>query len=139
MKRLAIVVLAMISTSACFSSGVQVNPDQVASFQKGRTTYSDVIAALGQPTSQSISADGNRQISYMYVEAKARPETFIPIVGAFVGGADSKTSFATFRFDEKGILSDYSSTTGQNGLGTGLESGASVGRIPNEPRQAPSN
>ena len=43
-------------------------------------------------------------MAYTFAETKIRPETFIPYVGAFVGGADTKATSVAFRFDDRGIL-----------------------------------
>jgi hypothetical protein len=41
--------------AACAASGVQVTEQQAQSFQVGRSTYSEVIAALGEPTTVGCS------------------------------------------------------------------------------------
>ena len=46
----------------CVSGGVKVEERQLASFQKGQTTYAQVIAQLGAPTSSSLMSDGRRMI-----------------------------------------------------------------------------
>lgn len=109
----------------------------VRSFEVGKTTYQDVVRKLGEPTQRMVSADGSKQAFYMYVEAQARPETFIPIVGAFVGGSDARSNSASFFFDKNDILTDYRSSSGAMGMGMGLSAGHVEGRIPDQPKQAP--
>jgi hypothetical protein len=46
--------------AGCASSGVQVTQEQAQSFQIGRSTYSDVIASLGQPTSTTMTSGGQK-------------------------------------------------------------------------------
>jgi hypothetical protein len=117
-----IAVLALIAGLAgCASAGVKVDQSKMAQFHKGQTTYRDVIAALGNPSQSSVDDMGNRSVSYIYTSTQARPETFIPFVGAFVGGADTENSIATFSFDTRGILVKSSQTQGGLGVGTGLE------------------
>ena len=87
--------------------------------QSGRTTYTEVVDTLGQPTSQTVNSDGIRSISYVYAQAQVRPATLIPFVGMFVGGADSRSNFVIMQFDGRGVLTDYSSSTSQFGTGTG--------------------
>jgi hypothetical protein len=118
-KKLILALLFL--TTACASAGVKVDQSKMAQFHKGQTTYDDVIAALGKPSQSSVDDMGNRSISYIYASTQARPETFIPVVGAFVGGADTENSAATFNFDARGILVKSSQTQGGMGVGTNLE------------------
>jgi membrane-associated protease RseP (regulator of RpoE activity) len=121
------------------SAGVQVDQRTVQRFVKGRTTYPEVIAALGQPTSSTIRSDGKQIIMYTYVQMQARPESFIPYVGLFLGGADTRSSSASFIFDRNGVLEDYASSTSQLGAGTGLEAETQFNdRTPNQPRPSSS-
>jgi len=115
--------LCALALAGCVASGVKVDEKQLSGFQKGKTTYSDVIAQLGTPTSSTLRSDGVRTVAYSYVQAQARPESFIPIVGAFAGGADSRASFVVLVFDADGVLTSFTSSTAQYGMGTGLESG----------------
>jgi hypothetical protein len=124
--------------SGCVSTGVKVDENQLTSFQKGQTTYAQVVARLGSPTSATLLPDGRRMIMYTYVQAQARPESFVPIVGAFVGGADSRSNVVSLTFDQNGVLETYSSTASQYGAGTGLESGNPPNdRVPDQPRKTP--
>src|SRR5882757_4441545 len=90
MKATAKILLlgAAVVLAGCVAGGVKVEERQLASFQKGQTTYAQVVGRLGAPTSSTLMPDGRRMIIYTYVQTQARPESFIPIVGAFVGGAD---------------------------------------------------
>jgi hypothetical protein len=116
-----------------------VDPEQLSSFQKGRTTFAEVVDKIGAPTSQTVNSEGDRTAFWTYVSAKARPESFIPIVGPLVGGADTKTSNVMMRFDSREVLQEYSASTGAMGSGTGFASGSNMSRIPNQPREAPAN
>lgn len=119
----------------CVASGTQVKESQLAQFKQGKTTYDDVVARLGPPNSSSLLPDGSRVIVYTYVQAAARPETFIPIVGGLVGGADVHSNMVMFQFTSAGILKSYSSNTTQIGSGTNLEAGSPPSR--SGPTQAP--
>jgi outer membrane protein assembly factor BamE (lipoprotein component of BamABCDE complex) len=119
----------------CVASGVQVTEDQAKQFEKGKATYQDVVAKLGQPNSTLMMGNGMRFISYSYVEAAARPATFIPIVGAFVGGADSRSNVVTFTFDDQGILTNFMAVSSQHGSGLGGAAGTQVAPVENQPRR----
>jgi outer membrane protein assembly factor BamE (lipoprotein component of BamABCDE complex) len=131
------IVFALLG--GCFSVGAQVDEQQVETLRKGETTYAQVVQRFGPPTSQTMSSEGGRTAYWTYVQATPRAATFIPIVGAFAGGSDTKSNVVMTRFDSNGILQDFSSTTSQMGAATGISSGADMGRVPDQPRQAPSN
>ena len=130
-----LVLVAAVVLSACVSSGVKVEERQLASFQKGQTTYGQVVSQLGAPNASTLMPDGRRMIVYSFVQAQARPESFIPIVGAFVGGADSRSNVVSLTFTRDGVLESFSSSQAQFGVGTGFESGNGVdARVPDQPR-----
>jgi len=111
---------AICLLSGCASSGTKVDPAKVQAFQRGKTTYSEVIGQLGAPQGDALADDGTRTVIYSYAQAKARPEDFIPYVGLFAGGADAKVSGYTFKFDRDGVLVSYATVSGQNSVNTGL-------------------
>jgi hypothetical protein len=112
--------LLMAFTSGCTTVGREVTEAQLTGFEKGKTTQSEVIAKLGQPNSTMLMPNGQRSISYVFAHAQARPESFIPIVGGFVGGADSRTTVATFIFNADGTLDTYTHIQSNSGAGYGL-------------------
>ncbi len=116
--------------TACAASGVHVSEAQMSSFQKDKTTYEQLVAELGNPTSKTIDSFGNTDIIYVYSEYQTRPETFIPYVGAFVGGGDSRTNIASFKFNKVGILQDYSFSETALGTASNLSAGIQPDRVP---------
>ena len=112
-----IMAIAALGLAGCAASGVQVTEEQAQSFQPGRATYADVVAALGIPTVTTTQSNGNRIAVYSYAAVQARPQNFIPYIGPLVSGYDSKSSAVTFVFDARGILTNTTST--QTGMGTG--------------------
>ena len=134
MNRFVPTLLLSVALAGCASTGVNVSEDQVSQVTKGETTRSEVVSALGNPTTVMRQADGTTMVIYNYVEARARPESYIPFVGAFIGGADSRSSMVTLRFDEDDRLIDYITATSQYGTGLGAAAG-SVERVPDQPRK----
>ena len=88
----------------CASAGTHVDQQTVAQFQRGKTTLSEVVAALGTPNVDIVRPDGTREIAYSYANVRTRPETFIPIVGLFAGGANSSVESYAFDFDSHSVL-----------------------------------
>lgn len=85
--------------TGCAASGVQVTDQQVQGFQVGKSTYADVVATLGEPTTVTSSSDGNRTAVYSYSSFASRPQNFIPYIGPLISGYDTKSSMVTFVFD----------------------------------------
>lgn len=130
-----LILFAALLLSACVSVGVQVKEDQLKTFEKGKTTVADVKAVLGEPNMTALQSDGSRSLMYVYTQAQPRPASFIPIVGAFVGGADSRSNTVTLNFDHAGVLLDYSSMESKFGSGTGFAAGTPMPQT-DQPKQA---
>lgn len=103
--------------AACVSSGTKVSEDQASRFVAGKTTYDEVIQALGRPNSIAHVSDGTTSIAYVYVASSPKAATFIPIVGIFAGGANAETTTATFSFGPDKILRSSSSSASQTSAG----------------------
>lgn len=84
---------------------------------------------------QTRLADGTSMVIYSHYEAKVRPETFIPLVGAFVGGSDATSNTATLRFDASDKLIDTSSSSSTFGTGMGLSAGKIEPTTLDQPRK----
>ena len=119
--RLIITAIFVLGLAACASTGVKVDQSKLSLLTKGKTTYEEAIQAFGKPTNTIMTDDGSKIISYNFISYQARPETFIPIVGAFAGGADTETSFLNMTFDQNNILQKYTSSQGGMGAGKNLE------------------
>jgi hypothetical protein len=119
--RTSIAIVLALGVAGCASVGTKVDTAQVQQFQKGVTTYSDVVAAVGEPTNVTTAADGAKIAVYTYAQATVRPETLIPYVSVFGGGADTKATAVIFRFDASDKLVDYSTSVSNTGAGYGVE------------------
>lgn len=137
MTKQALTIALTILIGGCMSMGTQVKQDQLNGFTKGRTTYSDVTARLGQPNTISAKSNGTRTALYTYVHSQARPESFIPFVGLVVGGSDSKVNTAEFVFDQDNKLLEYSLSESNYGAGMGMAAGTYRDRTPDQPKEAP--
>jgi len=113
--------------AGCAASGVQVSDQQAQSFRVGHATYGDVVAQLGEPTTVTTSNNGQRIAVYSYSAISARPQNFIPYIGPFVAGYDTKSSAVSFIFDARGVLRETSSTQSNRGIGANLAAGIPQG------------
>src|SRR5579864_2180691 len=114
-------VLGLLSGAllvGCMSAGVEVRPEQMATFRRGVTTIQEVTATLGPASVQTALDDGSMLLVYTYVTSRPHPENYIPFIGSLIGGADTHTSAAVFLFDARGVLKSANTTT--SNVGTGL-------------------
>jgi len=121
--KMVLAVAAALSLSACFATGKKVTQEQVSQFQKGKTTYQEVITRLGTPTNSTLHSNGSRSISYSYAQSQASAASFIPYIGGLLGGSESEHTSVYMTFDQNGVLTDYAATSGRSSTGTGLLSG----------------
>lgn len=133
MRVVAIFCLASL-LAACAAAGVKVSEQQAQAFRVGSSTYSDVVAGLGPPTSTSLSSNGTRTAIYSYASVRSQPQNFIPYVGGLVAGYDRQTSAVVFTFDQNGVLTNTTSTQTGIGAGANLAAGANAAQ-PNSANQ----
>jgi hypothetical protein len=107
----------------CSSSGVKVSQATASQFVAGHSTCADVKARLGEPNVIRPSAENSSKIVYIYSYSatQAHPENFIPMVGAFVGGADQEATVAAFRFSPDCVLDATRYASLNSGSGVNLE------------------
>jgi len=108
--------------AGCVSAGVEVRPEQMANFRHGVTSLQDVVTALGPASVETALDDGSTLLVYTYVTSRPHPETYLPFIGALVGGADTHSSAAVFLFDSHGLLKSANTTS--TNVGTGVSSGS---------------
>ena len=123
MRKFFVLAALVLTAYGCASAGIQVKPEQLTSLRPGITTVGDVISRFGSPTGRAISSDGSTTLTYVYSHTQVRPETFIPYVGAFVGGADTQSNAVSLKFGPDGKLLEYSSSDSTIGAGVGFAAG----------------
>lgn len=133
MKISALVI--SLALTGCAATGVKVTDAQVTAFKPGEATETQVTAALGEPTMRTRMPDGSVMLTYSYAEAQVRPATFIPFIGPLVGGADSRSTAVTLRFDSSGKLIDTYSSSSTFGTGMGPAAGKVESKPTDQPRQ----
>lgn len=92
MKRVLPLLLAL-SVTACASVNKPINAKAVEGFEKGVTTEQELIAKVGRPPDNAaLMADGRKMATWIYVRSEADGAMFIPFIGPFIGGVDTKTT-----------------------------------------------
>jgi hypothetical protein len=89
--------LAILAISGCAVS----DRPQVAQFQTGTTTYSDVLLALGEPDRVFANDDNSKAAYYDGVGMVTEPDA---VVTKVLGGADGQTTQVVMVFDARGVL-----------------------------------
>lgn len=120
MNKISIVVTCFLFLSACSSYGTKFNVGYVDDIVKGVTTEGEVVAAIGKPVSISRTSEGEKIFTYLHTKTVVRGSTFIPIVGAFAGGADSTTEMLQVWIDNTGTVSKYFLSESNSGLTNGV-------------------
>jgi len=128
MKNLAM-VMATLMMIGCASTGHKIDQSSVNRIQNGVTTKAEVIGMIGSPEMITKKGNGDTVFVYHYTRSSIKPATFIPYVGAFVGGADTQHQMTNVTFGPDGIVKDYSSTQG----GMEINMNLTAGERPNIP------
>ena len=115
MKLIPILLVAGI-LCGCASSGRKIDETKVDQIKRGITTKEEVLKLIGSPETITKDADGNVTFLYHYVYAQTKGSTFIPIVGMFAGGVDTKQQGVTVRFDPTGLVTGVETSMGASDI-----------------------
>lgn len=120
--KIILCILASALLCGCASVGNNFDSRKVSEIKKGETTEPQLVALFGQPAQRGINEDGLVKLTWVYSESTVKGATFIPIVGAFAGGANVKTKMLTVRLDQSGKVSGYDYSGGETQAGSGTQS-----------------
>lgn len=95
--------VAKLDETLSYKTGTFVTDQQVNSFQKGKTTQDQVVAAIGYP-SDKLNVSGKEVWRYPYNKINAIP---------FAGQNESFTT--VIEFNTKGVLMNAYKANGQQG------------------------
>lgn len=121
MKKLIASVITCWLLAGCATHGNDIDSDFASKIQKGITTEKQVIAELGNPESVGLDGAGNKILTYVYAKSQAKAESFIPVVGSFMGGADTESKSLVVIVDsDTGIVKDFAFNESQTETKTGV-------------------
>jgi hypothetical protein len=108
MRNILLICAFTIAISGCVSTvGAKISPDQLAGFEKGITTESDIVNRLGRPAVSTASSDGTKILTYSFSNYK--------MSSPFSSG-DMQISTTTFIMAADGTMASFqSSDTNING------------------------
>ena len=123
MKKILAVIFASAVISGCASVGAPINQKAADQIQEGVTTKDQVAILMGQPYQISRLPNGESAYMYIYSKVSAKASSFIPIVGALVGGSkvDSQNLIVTFNKDGivKAVTGSQTSASADSNLSAG--------------------
>jgi hypothetical protein len=88
-----------------------------------KVTRAEIDKWFGSPK-QTTRMGESTTFQYHFARASAKPEGFIPIVGAFAGGVNMQNQMVSVTFDRNGIVRQLMSTGGGSEVGVGLSAGS---------------
>ncbi len=99
------------SPTSTYGSG-PFSATDVDKIVKGKTTKGEILRTFGQPASMTRNPqDGSEMLSYNYIKSNAtvKPQSYIPVVGMFVGGVDGTATAQalTVTVSKNGTVDDY--------------------------------
>lgn len=112
MNRIVILLCASLILGGCVTVGNermkgQTQESVASKITEGKTTKAEILSEYGDASGVSFTDSGNEIWTYTYTRAKPTPQTFIPIVGLFAGGADTTTNRLVILFNRDGVVSKY--------------------------------
>lgn len=122
--KLATIGLFLILVTGCASVGRKLDESKIDQIKKGKTTRQEVLALVGSPDQMTHNGSGETTFTYLYARATATPATYIPIVGAFAGGANVQHQMLMVTFGSDGFVKDFISSYGATESGTGMSTGS---------------
>jgi len=99
--------IAVLVTGCGTVSGTRIEASDLTTIQKGRTAKSELIQKYGPPSETSVDSAGKESASWYHSQSTTDAKTFIPIAGAFIGGATTETTTLKVFFDKRGIVQDF--------------------------------
>lgn len=123
--RMLMIALVGLGMAGCASRGNEVLKSQsVAAVDltivDGRTTRQEVQAIYGAPAQISFLNEKNEIWTYRWARATAQGQNFIPIIGPFVRGYDTRKKELVIVFNEQSIVARHSMIDVNDTIRTGL-------------------
>jgi outer membrane protein assembly factor BamE (lipoprotein component of BamABCDE complex) len=126
MKNILHIIALAVLLCGCASVGRKLDESKVDQIKKGVTTRDQVVQLVGSPDQITRDGFGRVMFQYIYSRATTKPSTFIPIVGAFTGGADVQSQMLMVTFDTNNAVSDLFSSYEVNEINSGVNTGSAV-------------
>lgn len=103
----SILIFVVALVCGCASVGNNFDSRKVSEIKKGETTERDLVKMFGPPSNRIIDSDRGLSLRWIYTEVTTKGTTFIPVVGAFAGGTNTKTKFLNVFLDTDGKVFSF--------------------------------
>lgn len=123
LSALLLMALMFLAIPACVSVGRKIDQSAADKIEKGKTTREQVVSLIGSPEMITRNSNGDTVFIYNYTRSTAKPATFIPYIGPFVGGANTQHQSTSVTFGPDGVVKAFSSTQGSMESNIGLTAG----------------
>ena len=112
MKSLLTSLLAcVLLITGCASAGTNFDESKIAQIKKGETTEAELIEMFGATQNRITNSDGATTLIWSYAQSTVSGQSFIPIAGAFMGGAHTTAKSLTVTLAD-GKVRDYTFSGG---------------------------
>ena len=125
MKKHLYFVAVAILLAGCVSVGRKIDQSKVAEIKTGQTTRAQVIQLIGSPDQITSMGNGYLMFHYMFVRSTPTAATYVPIVGAFAGGANVQNESLSITFTND-VVSSLVNSYGGNDMGTGANAASTT-------------
>jgi len=120
MKKYLLILILFFYLSGCATVGRKFALDKIDLIKKGETSKQEILNIFGNPTSITTDSEGRDTFFYLYMKAKAKPTSFIPLVWIFSGGATTESKGLTIYFDKEDKVEDYELSSTEQDIQTGI-------------------
>ena len=108
-----LLVLGLVfGSGGCVSMGRDFDASRVSEIKEGQTTEAELISMFGNPNNRATGTGQATQLTWMYTHHRTKPGTYVPVVGTFIGGADTEQRMLTVNLDSEGVVTSYSVSGG---------------------------
>ena len=108
----ATLAAVLVLLPGCVSSGKNFDESKVSQIKKGETTEPHLVKLFGPPENRTVDSEGTTHLNWTYMESRMKGEGFIPIAGAFMGGANSRHKMLTVTLGPDGKVTHFTSSGG---------------------------
>lgn len=136
MKKIISIITLSAIICGCASVGRKLDESKIDQIKQGVTTQQQVLQLVGSPDQMTRDGTGAVTFQYIYAHATTRASSFIPVYGAFAGGANVQNQMLMVTFTNN-VVSSLISTYGANEINTGANAGSQPSIAPVEDNKRP--
>ena len=112
-------IYILVITACATTTGKQISDQDVSKIKRGKTTYSEVIQILGQPSTKKSTKDGTILV-YQFAEARSDVLSYVPYTGGLLGTTDTKYKNVNVFLDKNNIVREVQVEEGASESGQTL-------------------